>query len=315
MSVLFFENKYYPSAKTGPRFDEDIGFHHEHGVAFQNEDAFFARSLNHGGDPHYLQIPAGTSITLRNWVEKSFGDSNPVESDYVPGTFYKRMWRPMGLGYNTTASPEKLTQSFVSLRILLNKLEDLFETLEPTESNLLAYGHKVRELILLACMEVESGWCAVLKENGYRSGIWTTKDYIKLRKPMCLDAYELSLQQYPKFPSFSPFKDWEEQKPTKSLVWYDAYNEIKHDREENLKLATLQNAVLAVGAAVVIFYSQYGSNLGPFTHDQKIPLIRSVFKTSVGFERYEREFYIPKLVLPLNSAFPVWTAINYPFQY
>jgi hypothetical protein len=315
MAVLFFNNTYYPKAKRGSDFDQEFPYQQERGVAFQNGDSFFAISLNNGGDPHFFQIPSNSSITLKEWVSKSFGDANPTESAYLPGTFYKRIWRPGGPGYGKTTSQEKLTQSFVSLRILLNKLEELFETIEPAQSNLSAYGHRIREVILLACMEVESSFAAVLKENNYPSnGRLTTNDFVKACSPMLLDGYELSLQQYPEFPSFKPFKDWNTKQPTESLIWYDAYNKTKHDREENLKLGSLNNAVVSVGAAVVMFHAQYGMYFGPPSHDHKSPFIRSIFKvTTVGFDSYAKDCYIPKLVLPLGSAFPEWTSINYPF--
>jgi hypothetical protein len=142
---------------------------------------------------------------------KSFGDTEPTMSEYVPGTFYKRIWRPLACpgSLHSAISQEKLTESFVALRILLSKLETLFETVEPSEPNLPTYGHKIREILLLACMEVESSWSAILKENGYSPGRrFTTNDYVKLSGPMLLDGYTLFLQSYPSFPEFAPFKDW-----------------------------------------------------------------------------------------------------------
>ena len=50
----------------------------------------------------------------------------------------------------------------------------------------------------------------------------------------------------------SPFKNWNPSSPTKSLKWYDAYNKIKHDRIENLSLATLDNAINAVCALITL---------------------------------------------------------------
>jgi hypothetical protein len=65
-------------------------------------------------------------------------------------------------------------------------------------------------------MEVESSWTAVLKENGYPSrGRLTTNDYVKLLHPMFLDGYEQSLQSYPTFPAFTPFKGWDPQTAAK----------------------------------------------------------------------------------------------------
>jgi hypothetical protein len=135
---------------------------------------------------------------------------------------------------------------------------------------------------------------------------------------MLLDSYRLSLQSYPTFPSFAPFEGWSAANPTQSLVWYDAYNKTKHDREENLKLATLHNAVRAVEAAVVMFHAQFGLNFGTGVFDQKTPVVRNVFRIVADYKKHWQECYIPKLTVSQNaSPNPTpsfdWTPINYQF--
>ncbi|MEK7551870.1 MAG: hypothetical protein AAB534_00445 [Patescibacteria group bacterium] len=324
MKILFFQNKFFPIGKQGQNFDQNFLFHHERGVAFECSGFFFASGIRHGGKVHSVRFPDINFSDLKNWVAKSFGDTEPIESNYVLGTFYKRIWRPTACGdrWQDEAIKERINESFVSLRILLTKLEILFETIEPNKANLSTHGHKIREIILLACMEVESAWTAVLKENDYPSTArLRTNDYVKLLQAMFLDAYELSLQSYPNFPKFIPFAGWNSSNPTTSLSWYDAYNKTKHDREENLKLATLENAVYAVGAAVVMFHAQFGLNFGTGPFDQKSPIIRNIFKiVTTGLEKYEKDFYISKFELPPDSITPQslvqvkdWTALNYPF--
>lgn len=318
MSVVYFENKYYPKMKSGPDFREERTFAPERGVAFEGEGGIFTSSVNMGGP---VGFGGDLSIPLKEWVVKSLGDTGAVETDYLPGTCFRRIWRPLvcaGTLYKTI-DQKKLNDSFVSLRMLLSKLVDLFETVEPNTANSSVYGHKIREILLLACMEVESSLSAVLKENGYSSaGRLTTNDYVKLFQPMLLDGYELALQSYPDFPPFSPFKGWDAKQPTGSLTWYDAYNKTKHDREDELKLATLGNAVMAVGAAVVVFHAQFGLNFGTGVLDQKSPVIRNVFRiVTLDFKKYEREFYIPRVFLQAGTSptpSPDWNVINYPFE-
>ncbi len=331
MAVLFFQNKFHPKVKYGPNFDLEASFLSEKGVAFEGEGGFFAISMNFGGDPYFAPVPNPPEISLKDWVLKSFGDGNPTEHGTVPGVCYKRIWRPginnyYNRGFEKTISQKELTQSSVSLQILLDKLESLFEFLEPSEQNESAYGHRIREIILLASMEVESAWSAVLRDNGYTSEQdFNTKDYVKLLNPMFLDGYKLSLQQYPQFSPFSPFEGWNPAAPTHSLIWYDAYNKIKHDREKNLPLATLQNAITSVGAAAVMYRAQFGFNR-PFTWTQqpKPPFIDSIFslETSDGFKKYEKDFYISKLGLRQSGSTieldhgPAqnWTILNYKFD-
>jgi len=318
-SVLFVKNNYHPKAKQGTDFEQEFSFPHERGVAFHNDHAFFASGINEGGSVHFLEVSHASLASLKVWIARTFADTNPIESQYKPGTVYKRIYRPLAStgSYYRAVPQEKVTESFVSLHMLLKKLEELFETIEPTEANLAAYGHKIREILLLACMEVESSWSAVLKENCYPStGRLTTNDYVKLLTAMLLDSYKLSLQSYSTFPSFSPFEGWSAANPTQSLAWYDAYNKTKHDREENLKLATLHNAVRAVGAAVVMFHAQFGLSFG--TGDQKTPVIRNVFRIVTDFKKHWQECYIPKLTVAENaSPNPLpsfdWIPINYQF--
>ena len=139
-------------AKAGGSFSQEFSFHHPRGVAYQNDDTFFASGLNHGGNIHSVKIADSASATLREWVAKSFGDKNPSESECMPGNCYKRIWRPVCAGgFHRGVDEERICESFVSLRILLNKLDMLFETIEPTAANLYAFGHKIRE-VLLPCL-------------------------------------------------------------------------------------------------------------------------------------------------------------------
>jgi hypothetical protein len=256
---------------------------------------------------------------LKGWVEERFGDTSPDESDYQPGTAYQRIYRPPVFGsFYRAIDLGKRSESFVALRILLHKLGAIFETIAPAIANQATYGHLVRELLLLACNEVESSWAAVLRENDYpaRRNGWKTTDYVKLLGPMLLDAYKLSLRSYTDFPDFAPFEGWDSPAPTQSLPWYDAYNKTKHDRESNLRYATLENAVHAVGAAVVMFFAQFGTEIEPRHGEQAALVIQSTFSLATDFARHPQSCYVPEFTVPPNSS-PIpsfdWRLINYPF--
>jgi hypothetical protein len=315
MYVFYFENKQYPTVVKVPWINGIQMFMHPRGVVYESGGYFFVTGLNKGGDLLAVKVDG---ISLPDWITKTFGDAAPVKLESEPGVYYKRIKRPVtwgGLSYNPYQD-ERLAESFVALRILLRKLEELFQTVEPVAANMSVYGHRIREIILLACMEVESSWAAVLKENGYSiKGSFSTNDYVKLFKPMLLDSYQLFLQSYSAYPPFSPFAGWDAQKPTESLNWYDAYNKTKHDREENLKFGTLDNAIRSVGAAVVMFYAQFGFRFGVGIFDQKTPVINNVFRlVTTGFEAHEKEFYIPLYsVKDGAAAAESWRVTNYTF--
>jgi hypothetical protein len=182
-----------------------------------------------------------------------------------PGKYFPRIYRP-GLrqsGFHEseiqTINLPALTQAIATTKILLNNLLSLFETVNPDKANFSTYGIKIRNIIFLACTEVESSLSSVLRANGYTTErTWTTKDYIKLLKPMYLNDFKISYLLHPDLNSITPFINWNSEAPTTSLNWYKAYNETKHNREENLEKATLENAIQSVSAAIILLYAQFG---------------------------------------------------------
>lgn len=289
------------------------GIHHfQHGVAYFSAGRWWYSGLNFGGSAQPVPIDQQDLHTLKSWIQALFGDLEPLESDYKPGTAYKRISLPLNTGgsLHQTIDEKAITQSFVAMKLLLTKMQDVFETVEPSQANLQTYGHKIRELLLLAAMEVEASWAAVLKANNYTGNRLTTKDYVKLLTPMCLDSFSLNLRSYHEFPTIAPFKSWTVQSPTQSLEWYDAYNQTKHNREECLGVATLERAVNAVGAAAVMFYAQFGYK---FQHDdEKRSLIQSIFKLKIDHDMYPAACYIPNAEGGTKAW--DWELLDYPFS-
>lgn len=159
--------------------------------------------------------------------------------------------------------------SRTALKNLCLDMADIFRRVEPDQSNAdTIYGHEIRNLLALACMEVESSCRAVLKANHYvPPGTkpvprFTTNDYVKLLGPLRLDEYVVRLIGHPAIDTFSPFTGWDATKPTESLPWYAAYNETKHDREANFRSATLLRTIHALGAAQVMMHAQFGQCAG-----------------------------------------------------
>lgn len=312
-TTVFFRNLIpdNPNVPSHLRFDR--------GVAYFSGNRWWYAGTNFSGSPTPVPIPRSDISVLKAWILTTFSDQNPQESTYVPGTAYRRIVWPQ----STPCSLYKLideatvTQSFTALKLLLAKMQDLFEYIEPVPANADAYGHKVRELLLLAAMEVEASWAAVLKVNGYVRAKASTKshlntqDYVKLLKPMLLDSYDLRLKSYPDLPAFAPFRGWNEQAPTQSLGWYGAYNLTKHNREEFLKSATLEHAIQAVCAATIMFYAQFGYNFR--TGDERMPFLKNLFQLGVDHARHETFWYIPDMT-NTGQASGEWNLQDYPFS-
>lgn len=281
------------------------------GVAYFSAEQWWYSGVKYGGQAMHVPIDQQDMLSLKAWILGIFGDPQPQESDYRPGTAYKRISLPLAIGgsLHKTIDARAMTQSFVALKLLLAKMQDIFETVEPGQTNLHTHGHRIRELLLLAAMEVEASWAAVLRANGYSGDRFTTRDYVKLLAPMLLDSFSLELRSYPEFPSVTPFKGWAAQSPTKSLDWYDAYNQTKHNREECLDVATLERAVNAVGAAAVMFYAQFGYTYN--AGDEKRSLLRNVFTLNVDHSMYPSSCYIPNAEGGTKAW--EWELLEYPF--
>ncbi len=212
----------------------------------------------------------------------------------IPGKFHPRIYRPGAIEDNfkdngcPVSDSKAIGQSLVSTSILLGKLKSILETIELANENLEVFGHEIRNLLLLSCMEVESTLSAILRENKYPQRRWTTNDYVKLRDPLHLEKYEVKFKLYPSFNAVLPFKGWDAEKPTQSLSWYDAYNNTKHDRELNINKATLRHAVLSVSAVASLLHAQFGPN-----HDFWKQGELSNITVGMCHEFDVDEFYIP----------------------
>lgn len=187
--------------------------------------------------------------------------------DLPPGQFYPRMARPDAPGSfgdsgscpGETADRVVVAKARGQLAVLSRALEQICQTVHPEGANLDAYGHDIRNLLILACTEVEAHWRGVLQANGQKLDRPNTADYVKLSGPMRLPEYAISIAAFPWLEPIAPFKNWSATgKPSQDLTWYQAYNETKHDRDGRFGQATLRNAIDAVLATAVMSVAQYG---------------------------------------------------------
>ncbi len=151
-----------------------------------------------------------------------------------------------------------LQHGTVATSILIDRLRRVFDHVEPDPKNGRVWGHVIRELLILAATEFETAAASVLRANGVPERRFSTIDYVRLLDPMHLDGRGARLALYPAWPLVRPFEGWSAENPTASLRWYDAYNRVKHDRERNFHLATLEAAIHATVAAVLMLVAQFG---------------------------------------------------------
>lgn len=184
-----------------------------------------------------------------------------------PGEYYHRMARPSEQHPSDSpgSCPEpknyehEIAVARGQLVSLVSRLQQICQNVHPSPETFSTYGHEIRNLLILACTEVEAQWKGILEANGRRKNRYTTNDYVILNRAMLLDQYVISLPHYPWLPVFRPFKGWGSTgKPTTELSWYSAYNSVKHDREHNFSEAKLVHAIDAVCACMAMLCAQYG---------------------------------------------------------
>ena len=245
--------------------------------------------------------------TLREWVDRTFGATDIVDVGHEVGHASKGVCRP-GLYYDDEVlqgleqSSFELRLAEQSLLLLVQRLDELLHFIEPTAESLSGYGHKARELLILACTEVENYWGSFLKMAGTtapKNG-FTTKDYVKLLSALRLEEYQITLPRYAAVSPMRPFLGWSAAKSTQSLPWYDAYNRTKHDRSSNFKDASLQNCILSVAASLVVFAVRFG----PFRLFNGAGTLPAYFNQLFSMELRDCDpttFYVPLVTLPPNQ--------------
>ncbi len=183
-----------------------------------------------------------------------------------PGRYFPRMARPSHQHPGDFPTPfprtnplDAVASASTHISILADSLRRCFQVVTPIQVNFAVFGAELRNILLLAATEVEAQCRAILRANEYPGDRrWNTGDYVKLEAALGLSDYALSFPEYPWLDPIAPFRGWDVAAPTQSLLWYDAYNAAKHDREGSADRATLERALEAVCGVVVIGLAQFG---------------------------------------------------------
>jgi hypothetical protein len=174
-----------------------------------------------------------------------------VDGKYTDGGRWAYMVHP-----KYAQSPEHYVRAFL---IILKDLQELFDYVEPADSNLGCYSFRIHGLLLRACVEVEANCKAILKENGYsRPGDWNMGDYKKIEQTHLLSAYKVRVPHWNgTMFERTPFAAW---KIGGTLPWYDAYNKSKHDRRSEFARATFEHLIDACCGLLVVLSAQFETN-------------------------------------------------------
>jgi hypothetical protein len=228
-----------------------------------------------GGLGTYFEAIPGETIwaTIRKltpWFEPD--GRNPFHRiNLRPGEYYPRMARPIDQhpdeapGWSPWVRRETNVVAVArgQLTTLTRQLDRICQTVQPSPQNFAAFGHDIRNLLILACSEIEAHWRGVLTANGMIKDRYSTQDYVVLRRAMKLDEYSVTFPNYPWLEDIAPFRGWGRGgRPTQELAWYAAYNAVKHNRETEFEKATLFCVFEALSACVVMMAAQFGLSDG-----------------------------------------------------
>jgi len=301
----------YRNTKTAlPGWVSSVHIEQDRGMAYET-DTHFVHFYGRGSG--LWIVSTGLTATekkngpLADWVSRIFGADQVKQSKHPVGSAIAGVWRP-ALYYQSEAlqalgaSENEQRAAEQALRLLVERLDELLLYIEPDGNGLKAHSHKTRELLILACTEVENTWKHYMRLAGVTpisGGDFPTKDYVRLLGPLFFSEFEISLKPYGSVPRMRPFFGWDPAAPTRSLPWYDAYNKTKHDRSTYFGEATLHNCLMAIAANLTLFCVRFS----PFplfqTAGTLAPLVNHLF----GIELRNCDpatFYVPLLSLPSN---------------
>ena len=229
---------------------------------------------NPEGGPEYFKADPGKTAmeTLRAKVPAWFlpGMEQFVETILSPGQFYPRIARPSAhhpsdfprLPVKRHSDENFIAMARSQLTALVRQLELICQTVHPCVDTFETFGHSIRSLLILACTEAETHWRGILAANHYADDQYKTRDYVLLQEAMRLGDYAVGFPAFPWLDPLRPFENWDKAAPTKTLAWYDAYNGVKHNREQEFGSATLLNVFNAVSACAIMMVAQFGTIIG-----------------------------------------------------
>lgn len=193
---------------------------------------------------------------------------------------YHRIWRPLN-GYSVSEQAWDLDHPVKTLdylrdndfidnseagsllttaRLIIRDLYEVFNYIEPNDTNLPVFSHRLYELLLRTATEFEANCKGILDDNGYaRGGNLNVQDYFKIEAAAKLSDYVVSFDRWPNH-QFRPFVTWNGG-AFAPLPWYQGYNHVKHNRYSHFSEASLENVMNAIAGLLCILHAQIGERM------------------------------------------------------
>lgn len=164
------------------------------------------------------------TVTSELFSRRSESVTYGVPAPIPFGHLYPRIYRPIASKRADHRPPQDtraLTHLDVQLELFSDTIKRILRHVEPIDAHLSVFGHEIRNLLLLACTEVEAQWKGIMKANGYSfqtdaRGMEraTTSDYVKLLSVLRLREYVSCLPYTPDLAPRAPFLGWDVSQPT-----------------------------------------------------------------------------------------------------
>lgn len=176
---------------------------------------------------------------------------------------FPRTWRPYKcasvIGYMRHPGYSKYPDHYIRAFNLIEKdMSALFYFIEPDDINELTYSHRIHELFMRTCIEIEANFKAILFENGAdepRFG-FNMSHYKKINRTHKLSEYEVTIVEWARgrLRVRRPFEAWDNHQ---GLYWYQSYNSAKHDRQNEFMKSNLRNLTDAICGLAALIGSQF----------------------------------------------------------
>jgi hypothetical protein len=183
------------------------------------------------------------------------------------GTYFPAIARPLINSPNPMYNPRAETENELAKTYRRENasieadIEKCFDVASPSKTNYKTFGTQFEKVIYFACVGVESLFNKILADNNKKVRNARTNTFVQLKSFLRIDEYNLSLPRYPWMPALQPFGNWDANRPSESLGWFDAYNSLKHDKRNNQHKATMENALNSAAAHFVLTYAVFGNQM------------------------------------------------------
>lgn len=147
--------------------------------------------------------------------------------------------------------------------LILKDLQELFDYIEPAYQNFNCYSYRIHALLLRTCVEIEANLKVILQENIFSKQYnWNIKDYEKIEVTHQVSQYKIYVPDLEKNSNGNeirqPFKKWQNRSSQqRSLPWYQAYNNTKHNRHTKFEEATFEHLIDACCGLLVVLSAQF----------------------------------------------------------